>query len=175
MRPKSLGRRLIDRFVLPLAFPFAVTAAVIGYSLFALPGSGVVNRGLQITGGRTFSTADSFAAVQSLSVDDATGNFEAAHTAINGTGGTARTITNSAVQNFDATPTRSNQTVSCVTTLATGTANFTIKGVALHNITSGSVTTSSTTLFAGIAGQSITKTSSFSLAITLSVLYTDNS
>lgn len=141
----------------------------------ALPGSGVVNRGLQVTGGRAFNTADAFAAVQALSIDDATGNFEAAHTAINGTGGTARTITNSFAQNFDATPTRSNQTISCVTTIPTGSGNFTIKGVALHNITAGSVTTSSVTLFAGIAGQSITKTSSFSLAITLSVLYTDNS
>lgn len=141
----------------------------------ALPGSGVVNRGLQVTGGRTFNTADAFAAVQALGIDDATGNFEAAHTAINGTGGTARTITNSFFQNFDATPTRSNQTITMVTTIPTGSGNFTIRGISLHNNTSGSCTTSSTTLFAGIAGQAITKTSSFSLAITLSVLYSDNS
>lgn len=138
----------------------------------ALPGSGVVNRGLQITGGRTFNTADAFAAVQSMSVDDNASNFAAADTALNTSRGA---ITNVFAQNFDATPTRSNQTISMTTTLATGNANFTIKGVALHNITSASVTASSTTLFAGIAGQSITKTSSFSLAITLSVLYTDNS
>lgn len=141
----------------------------------ALPGSGVVNRGLQVTGGRAFNTADAFAAVQALGVDDATGNFEAAHTAVNGTGGTTRTITNSYFQNFDGTPTRSSQTISMTTTIPTGSGNFTIRGVSLHNATSGSCSTSSTTLFAGIAGQSITKTSSFSLGITLSVLYTDNS
>lgn len=141
----------------------------------ALPGSGIVNRGLQITGGRTFNTADAFAAVQALGLDDATGNFEAAHTAINGTGGTARTITNSYFQNFDATPTRSNQTITCLTTIGTGNGNFTIRGISLHNATAGSCTTSSTTLFAGIAGQAITKTSSFSIQLQLSVLYTDNS
>lgn len=141
----------------------------------ALPGSGVVNRGLQITGGRAFSTADAFAAVQALGIDDATGNFEAAHTAINGAGGTARAITNSYFQNFDATPTRSAQTVSMTTTIPTGSGNFTVKGISLHNLTAGSCTTSSTSLFAGIAGQSITKTSSFALGITLSDAFTDNS
>lgn len=138
----------------------------------ALPGSGVVNRGLQITGGRTFSTADAFAAVQSMSVDDNASNFAAADTALNTSRGA---ITNVFAQNFDATPTRSSQTISMTTTIATGNGNFTIKGIALHNATAASVSASSTTLFAGIAGQSITKTSSFSLAITLQVLYTDNS
>lgn len=138
----------------------------------ALPGSGVVNRGLQVTGGRTFNTADAFNAVQVMSVDDNATNFAAADTTLQTSRGT---VTNFAGQAFDATPTRSAQTISMTTTLATGTANFTIKGIALHNDVVGNVTRTSTTLFAGIAGQSLAKTSSFSLAITLNVLYTDNS
>lgn len=141
----------------------------------ALPGSGIVNRGLAVTGGRTFNTADAFAAVQCIGVDNQSADYEAAHTAINGTGGTARTITNSHFEDFDATPTRSNQTITCVTTLETGDANFTIGSISLHNAPAGSCSASSTTLFAGIDGQSITKTSSFTLTITLSILYTDNS
>lgn len=141
----------------------------------ALPGSGVVNRGLQITGGRTFNTADAFAAVQSLAIDtcaSGTTTFAAGDTAINTTRTNAASVY---AQNFDATPTRSSQTISMTTTIPTGSGNITINGITLHNATSGSVTVSSATLFAGIAGQSIVKTSSFSLAITLSVTYTDNS
>lgn len=107
-----------------------------------------------------------------MSTDDSASNFAATDTALN----TSRTApSNVYAQNFDATPTRSSQTISMTTTLATGVSNYTIKGIALHNITSASVSASSTTLFAGIAGQSITKNSTFSLAITLQVVYTDNS
>ena len=137
----------------------------------ALPGSGWVNRGLQVLGGRAFSTTDSFAAIQSMSVDDNSYNFAAADTALNTSRGA---ITNTYAQNFDSTPTRSSQTISMTTTIATGNANFTHRGIALHNITSASVTASSTTLCAGIAGHSFTKNSTFSLAYTLSCTFTDN-
>lgn len=137
----------------------------------ALPGTGNVNRGLQVFGGRAFATADAFNAVQVLGVDDNASNFAATDTAEN----TRGALVNFAKQAFDATPTRSGQTISCTTTLATGTANFTIKGIALHNDIAANVTASSTTLIAGIAGQSIVKTSSFTLAITVSDLFTDNS
>lgn len=150
----------------------------------ALPGSGVVNQGLQrigingsaVGGSSTVGSSQTTTRyIMTMSIDDATGNFEAAHTAINGAGGTARTITNSFDQLLDAFATRSGQTVSHVCTYSTANGNFTIRGIALHDDTATNVTTSSSTLVAGIAGQSLAKTSSFTLALTLSILYTDNS
>jgi len=44
--------------------------------------------------------------------------------------------------------------------------------VSLHNDTAANVTGSSTTLVAGIDGQSLTKTSDFTLAITVKITYT---
>src|SRR5882672_12068661 len=142
----------------------------------ALPGSGNVNQGLQriainasaVGGsGAVGSSQTTTRYIMTMSVDDATGNFEAAHTAINGAGGTARTITNEFDALLDAFATRSAQTTSHVMTIPTGSGNFTIRGIALHDDTATNVTNSSNTLVAGIAGQSIVKTSSFSLAITL--------
>lgn len=72
---------------------------------------------------------------------------------------------------FDSTPTRSGQVVTHVTTLAAGEANFTITRTSLHDDTTTNVTGSSTTLVAGIDGLSLTKTSDFSLAITLRLTY----
>ena len=79
------------------------------------------------------------------------------------------------VNDFDATPTRTAETVSHVATYDTGEANFTVARIALHNDTAANVTGSSTTLFGGIDGQSITKTSDFSMTITIDITYTDNS
>lgn len=150
----------------------------------ALPGTGIVNQGLQriginasvVGGGAGVGSSQTVTRyIMTLSVDDATGNFEAAHTAINGTGGTARTITNEFDQLLDALATRSGQVVSHVCTIATGNGNFTHKGIALHDDTATNVTSSSTTLVGGIAGQSITKTSAFALAYTVNITYTDNS
>lgn len=138
----------------------------------ALPGNGIVNRGLQVTGGITFATADGFAAVQTMAVDnDTTHAWAATDTAIN----TSRTAASFAAQAFDATPTRSGQTISMTTTFGTGTANFTIGGISLHNAAAGSVSLVSVTLYGGISQQSIQKTVSFSLAITIKVTFTDNS
>jgi len=131
----------------------------------------VVNRGLQVIGGRASSTADSFAAIQSLSVDDSSNAFAAGDTALNSGGA----VSNEADADFDATPTRSSQTVTHVATFGTGVANFTIRRVALHNAAAASVSASSTTLVAGIDGQSLTKTSDFSMTFTVTVEYSDNS
>ena len=128
----------------------------------------IVNRGLQIIGGRASNTADGFAAVQSMTVDDRSTAFASGNT-------TLGSPTNVTAKAFDATPTRTNQRITHVATFATTEANFTIRRIALHNAAAGSVTGSSTTLFSGIDGQSITKTSDFSMSITINIDYTDNS
>jgi hypothetical protein len=130
--------------------------------------SRIVNRGLQVIGGRASNTADAFVEIDSMSVDDSATAFAAGDTALNSGGA----VTNEADLDFDATPTRSSQTVSHVATFGTGAANFTIRRIALHNAAAASVTTSSTTLVAGIDGQSLAKTSDFTLAITVRITYT---
>jgi hypothetical protein len=158
----------------------------------ALPGTGIVNQGLQRIGinasqvggsGSIGSSQTVTRYVMAMGVDDNASNFAATDTAQN----TRGALTNSFFAMLDAFPTRANQTVSHVCTLGTAQANFTIKGIALHDNTSNqtgsggatgltnNVTASSTTLVAGIANQAITKTSSFSLAITVAITYTDNS
>ena len=128
----------------------------------------IVNQGLQVELDRLFAINGPPAAVQSMAVDDATEAFQAADTKLNdGTG-----YTQHVAQAFDSAATRASQTVSATTTYGTGTANFTIRRISLHYAASGSVTASSTTLFGGIDGQSLTKTTDFSLAITLQVTAT---
>jgi hypothetical protein len=105
-----------------------------------------------------------------MSVDDSSTAFGATDTALNSGGA----VTNEADVAL-ATPTRSGQVVSHVGTFGTGVANFNIRRIALHDDTTGNVTTSSTTLVAGIDGQSFTKTSDFSMVFTLNITYSDNS
>jgi hypothetical protein len=139
----------------------------------ALPGTGVVNRGLQVLVGIAFGTADAFATIQSGAVDDNASNFAAADTALNTSRGA---VTNVLGKTFSPTPTRASQTVTFIFTLATADFNtFTVKGISIHNVTGASVTASSTSLVAGIAvNQSISKTSSFALAITGTMTLSDN-
>lgn len=80
---------------------------------------------------------------------------------------TIGTATNKVIKAFDATPTRSANTVTCKTTYATTEANFAITTVTLHNDGAGVATG----LFGGIDAQSITKTADFSLTITVKVQY----
>lgn len=128
----------------------------------------IVNRGLQVIGGRASATADSFQAVQTMAVDDSTTSFSAANTSLG-------SPTNVVAKGFDVTPTRSAQTITHSSSFTTAEANFTIRRISLHNAASGSVTGSSTTLFSGIDGQSIAKTSDFSMTITVQISYSDNS
>ncbi len=128
----------------------------------------VVNRGLQVAVGRLSSTADSFAALQSMAVDDRSTAFVATDTSLG-------SPANVAAKAFDATPTRSAQTVTHETTFATTEANFTIRRISLHNAAAGSVNGTSTTLCMGVDGQSLTKTSDFSVKFILRVTTTDQS
>ncbi len=147
----------------------------------ALPGSGVVNQGLQRIG-RNLAVVGGGAAVgasqsvtrylMTMSVDDSASNFAATDTTLQ----TSRTApTNEFDQLLDALATITGQTISFTTTLGTASANFTIRGIAWHDDVVATVTATSATLIAGIAGQSLQKTSSFSLAITGQILFTDNS
>lgn len=146
----------------------------------ALPGTGWVNQGLQREGILTFSVGGGGAVGSSqtttryamtMAVDDNAANFAATDTAQN----TRGALTNYLAQLFDSFPTRSNQTVTATTTFATGSANFTIKGIGLHDDSVANSTAGGANLIAGIAGQSIVKTSSFSLALSVATTYTDNS
>lgn len=128
----------------------------------------IVDRGLQILVGRLSQTADAFNELRSMAVDDGTSAFVAGDT-------TLGSPANLQVNDFDATPTRSAQTVTHVATYAAGEANFEVQRISLHNDDAVNVTGASTTLFGGIDGQSITKTSDFTMTITVNVTVTDNS
>lgn len=130
----------------------------------------VVNRGLLRILQQAIESTNYNAArnIQTMSVDDSTVAFAAGDTALN-TGGA---VTNMFDDTFDSTPTESGQTVTMILTLATGEYNQTIKRIALHDDTAANVTTSSTTLVAGVDGQSLLKTTDFSLAITLKLTTT---
>lgn len=128
----------------------------------------VVNRGLQVIGGRASNTSDGFTEFLSMTVDDSGTAFTATDT-------TLGSPSNIEANAFDSTPARTNQTVSHVTTYQTGEANFNVKRISIHNLAAGSVTGSSTSLCAGIDGQSVTKNSDFTMTITVDITYTDNS
>lgn len=149
-------------------------------------GNFIVNLGLQRTGrnasmvggASTVGSAQSVTRyVQTMLVDNSSSNFEAAHTTAAGAGGGARTITESLDQILDGAATISGQTTTHTCTFATGSANFTdkIRGISLHDDTVGNTTTTSSTLYLGIAGQAWKKTSLFALVVVISILWTDNS
>lgn len=133
----------------------------------------VVNNGLQRIGvqasqatgtGVTYSSARQ---IQVMAVDDATGAFAAANTKMNDGAGYT--------QEFDqvlSTPTRTSQTIAHSTVIGTADGNFTIRRISLHDDTATNVTSSSTTLVCGVDGQSLTKTTDFTMTPTLNLLYT---
>lgn len=133
----------------------------------------IVNRGLLRIGQQASQSTNYNVArhIQTLSIDDGTVAFAAGHTALNSGGA----VTNEYDQALDSTPTESGQTITHLSTIPTGQGNFTIKRIALHDDTAANVTTSSSTLVGGIDGQSLTKTSDFSLAITVKITYADAS
>ena len=124
----------------------------------------VVDRGLQVIGGRASSTGDAFAAIQAMAVDDSVTAFDAGDTSLG-------SPTTEADSNFDSTPTRSAEEVSHVATFGTGVV-LTIRRISLHNAAAASVTGSSTTLVAGIDAQALTKTADFTLTLTVKISYT---
>lgn len=126
-----------------------------------------VNRGLQQTGIRAagITGANSSAAV-TMVADSKSSALAATDTTI-----AASTFKAKA---FDATPTRSNQTVTYVATFTATQANFAIKRLTIHNLAAASVTSNSSSLLGGIDGQSFTKTTSFALTISLAKTYTSS-
>jgi hypothetical protein len=132
----------------------------------------IVNRGL-LRFGQQSSQSTNYSVsrfIQTMSVDDGTTAFAAGHTALNSGGA----VTNMYDKAFDAVPTESGTaTITYLMTVPTASGNFAIKRIALHDDTAANVTTSSTSLVAGIDGQSLTKTSDFTLAITVTITFTD--
>lgn len=132
----------------------------------------ITNFGLQVEADRLAGINGPPAAVLSMAVDDKATAFAAADTDLAGASAPSNP-TNIYAFGFDATyPSRASQTVTYRGTIATGSGNFTIRRVSLHNIASGSVTATSDTLVAGVDGQALTKTSSFALTPQLKITHT---
>lgn len=74
---------------------------------------------------------------------------------------------NKDVNALDSPPTRAGNVVTCVGLWGTAEANFTITTVTLHHDGAGV----NTGVYGGIDGQSIAKTSGFSLRITTTITY----
>lgn len=131
----------------------------------------VVNAGLQRIGDTASQTSGYSASryIRTMSIDDSSNAFVAGDTALNSGGA----VSNEYDVAFDSTPTRSGQVVSHVATIPVGSGNFTIRRIALHDDTAANVTTSSTTLVAGVDGQSLTKTSDFTMTFTLTLTYSN--
>jgi hypothetical protein len=127
--------------------------------------SKVVDRGLQVIGGRASSTADSFLAIQAMSVDDK-----------NEVTGTTQTNLNSPSNlfkaAFDSTPARTAQTVAHVMTLPADKFNGNmVRRVALHNAPHADVTGTSNTLVAAVDELAIPKTADLVLRFTFELIY----
>ena len=138
----------------------------------ALPGSGVVNQGLQRIG-RNLAVVGGGAAVgasqtvtrylMTMSVDDSASNFAAADTTLQ----TSRTApTNEFDQLLDGLATIAAQTISFTCTLGTASANFTIRGIAWHDDVVATVTATSANLTPGTPRPSLHKTASSRTAAT---------
>lgn len=131
----------------------------------------VVERGRLRYGQQTFESTNYNAArnIQTMAVDDASEAFLAADTKLDdGTG-----FTQLFDQVFTVTPTETAPaTITCSTIIPTGSGNFTIKRISLHDDTAANVTGASTTLCQGVDGQTLTKTSDFTLTPTLKTAIT---
>ena len=130
----------------------------------------IVNQGLNRIADTASQTSGYSAAryIRTMAIDDSSSAFAAGTTTL----GSPSNLYDAA---FDATPTRSGQVVSHVMTVPTGSGNFTIRRVSLHDDTAANVTGSSTTLVGGIDGLSLGKTSDFTVTLTVRITYSDNS
>lgn len=135
----------------------------------------IVSRGRNVILGRAYNTAEAYAAIQSLSIDDQASGFLDTDEDLDRGGGL--TVANSFVVNFNATPTLNTSTnqVTSEATIPAVNGNFTIRRIAHHNAAAGSVSTSSNTLVSGVDGQSITKTSDFAVLFRKVTTLTDAS
>ena len=108
--------------------------------------------------------------IRTLAIDDQAGAFAAGHDQLNDAGAVANEFDVA----FDSA-TQSGVVTTVVATIPSGSGNFTIRRVSMHDDTTTNVTTSSTTLCMGIDGQSLTKTSDFSITFTITVTASDQS
>lgn len=134
----------------------------------------IVNRGLLRIGQQASESTNYNAArnIQVMSIDDSSNAFAAGDTTLDAGGA----VSNEYDAAFDATPTETGTaTIVHEMTVPTGSGNFTIRRIALHDDTATNVTTSSTTLVGGIDAQALTKTSDFSITFTVNIVYSDNS
>lgn len=133
----------------------------------------VVNRGLLRIGAQASESTPTYSDsrnIQVMSFDDSTVSFAATDTALNSGGA----VSNEFDAAFSATPTESGTaTITHTANIPTGSGNFTIRRIALHDDTTTNVTTSSTTLVAGVDDKSLTKTSDFSMDVTMTLIYTN--
>lgn len=133
-----------------------------------VPNNGLQRIGVQAsqaTGtGVTYSASRQ---LQTMAWDDLNVAFAATNTKLNDGG----SVTNEYDQAFDATPTRAGQVISHISTIPTGQGNFTIRRASIHDDTAANVSSSSTTLCVGIDGQSLTKTSDFTLKTQIDLTY----
>lgn len=131
----------------------------------------VVNRGL-LRVGQQASESTNYSDVrniQVMSIDDSTVSFAASDTALNSGGA----VTNEFDAAFSATPTESGTaTITHTMNVPTGSGNFTTRRIALHDDVAGTVSTSSTTLVAGVDDKSLGKTSDLSMDISMTLIYT---
>lgn len=120
--------------------------------------SNITNQGLQDSLDVTFgvTAADP---VDAMGVSDF-GNILAGTSSI-------AAASNKQVNALDSTPTRTDQTVTTIATFATGEGNFAISTITLHNDGAAA----NTGVYGGVDSQSITKTSDFTLTITMKVTY----
>lgn len=132
--------------------------------------SRVVNRGLLRIGQQAFESTNYNAArnLQVLSIDDNAVAFGQTDTTCSTRGATTTFYD----QAFDATPTESGQTITCLTTILAANGAMTIKSIAIHDDTAANTTATSSTLVAGIDGLTIVKDTTYGLALTLQMTFT---
>lgn len=136
----------------------------------------VVNQGLQRCGRNTSAVGVSAGTnlntanwLQTLAIDDGTVALAAGHTALNSGGA----ITNEFDQAIGTANTIASQTVTHTSTIPTGSGNFTIRRITLHDNVPASVDSTTSTLHSGVDGQTLAKTSDFTIQFTLTHLYSN--
>lgn len=131
-----------------------------------------VTRGLLRVGQQAFQSTNYNVAryIRTMSLDDSTVAIAAGDTAAN-TGGA---ITNFFDKAFDSTPTETAPAViSFQTTFSTSEAIYTVKRILIHDDTTTNVTSSSTTLVAGVDAQSLVHTADFQLIVVAKLTLTN--
>jgi hypothetical protein len=108
---------------------------------------------------------------RTLATDDSSVAFTATDTACN-SGGTVTTFFDVALSSaVQATTTFTNDTIRHTATIPSGSGQMTIRRISLHDDTTANVTSSSTTLVAGIDAQSLSKNTTFALTLVVDLIY----